>query len=64
MTVPLIVQGIIIILLWVGAWGLIELMIDRMVKDNVIKRAISYAVLFGLGLLLYFIVAVFAYSSI
>lgn len=44
-----VLKSIIIILMWVGLWGLAELAIDAISGDNPILRAFTYIVLLIFG---------------
>jgi len=49
----LLVQGILTVIIWVGAWGMIEMIIDGYVEENKRARFVTYfvlAVLGGIGL--------------
>lgn len=44
-----IVKGIFVILIWVGIWGIIELIIDAIADENRMLRVISHFVVFLIG---------------
>ena len=48
----LIIQGIIIIFLWVGAWGIVEMGVDNIAGDNQRVRFGTYVALLLIGALL------------
>lgn len=48
----LVVQGIIVILLWVGAWGILELAVDSVSGDNQRIRFATYTIFLFLGIFL------------
>lgn len=54
----LLIQGIIVILLWVGAWGILEIMVDYIADDNRNARLATYFVLLLLGILLLWLVEI------
>lgn len=47
----LLLQGIFTVIVWVGAWGMIEMIIDDYVQDNKRARFVTYFVLSALGIL-------------
>jgi ABC-type nickel/cobalt efflux system permease component RcnA len=51
----IILQGIIVIILWVGMWGIIEMMIDTVAGSDRRMRFTSYFVLTLLGIFLIWI---------
>lgn len=52
----LIIQGIIVILLWVGAWGILEMFVDNISGDNRFVRFATYVVMILIAFLLLWIV--------
>jgi hypothetical protein len=54
----LLIQGIIIILLWVGAWGILEMCIDSISGDNRQVRFVTYFFCILLGLMLLWIATI------
>lgn len=48
----LIIQGIIVILLWVGAWGILEMFVDNIAGDNRSVRFATYFIMILFALLL------------
>ena len=54
----IIIQGIIIILLWVGAWGILEMFVDNIAGDNRRVRFATYFVMILIALLLIWIVEI------
>ena len=50
------IQGIIILLLWVGGWGIAEMFVDSVAKDNQTVRFATYIVMILIALLLLWIV--------
>jgi hypothetical protein len=48
----ILLRVIVTVLLWVGIWGIIELLIDYVVGDNKIYRFASYTLLILLGVFL------------
>lgn len=52
------IQGIIVLLLWVGAWGITEMAVDSIAGDNQRVRFASYLALILLGILLLWAVEV------
>jgi hypothetical protein len=53
-----IVRGIAVVLLWVAMWGIIEMIIDAIVKDNKLYRFIAYIVTLLLGILIVWILEI------
>ena len=51
----LVLQGIITVILWVGLWGIIEMLIDGIAGDNRRVRFVSYFALVILGIFLFWI---------
>lgn len=58
--IPLLLQGIIILLLWVGAWGILEIAIESMTGDDRVLRVAYYSTMILLALLLVWILSVIA----
>jgi succinate dehydrogenase hydrophobic anchor subunit len=56
--VSIIVQGIIIILLWVAAWGMLEIIIDDIAGDDRRIRLATYFVLFIIGIFILWIASI------
>ena len=47
----ILLQGLLIVILWVGAWGMIEMIIDGYVQENKRARFVTYFVLAALAIL-------------
>lgn len=58
MTTKIILQGMIILLLWVGGWGIAEMFIDSVAGDNKQIRFAIYIIFIVLGFLLLWIIEV------
>lgn len=52
----LIIQGIIVILLWVGVWGILEMFVDNIAGDNRSVRFATYVVMILIAFLLLWVV--------
>jgi hypothetical protein len=46
-----LIQGLLVVILWVGAWGMIEMIIDDYVQENKRARFVTYFVLAALAIL-------------
>jgi len=53
--VGILVQGVIILFVWVGAWGIMEIMIDYFAKENQKVRLAFYSILLLLAVFIYWI---------
>ncbi len=47
-----LIRGIAVVLLWVGLWGIIEMIVDAFTKDDKIKKAFAYVGLVALGIII------------
>jgi hypothetical protein len=47
-----LLRSICVVITWVGIWGLTELFVDHVSKDNTKLRAITYTILLALGIFL------------
>ncbi len=56
MNTAVILQGMIILLLWVGGWGLAELFVDSVAGDNIQIRFLTYTIFIILGFILLWLV--------
>lgn len=45
-----LLQGLFIVLLWVGLWGITEMAIDKIAQDNKLTRLIIYFILIILSI--------------
>lgn len=52
MVVKLLIQGIIVLLLWVGGWGIAEMAVDSIAGDDKPLRLTSYFIFLLFGILL------------
>lgn len=52
------IQGLVIILLWVGAWGILEMSVDNIAGDNRQVRFATYFIFIILGVLLFWIIQI------
>lgn len=50
-----LINGLFVILLWIGLWGLTEMIIDRFVGNNKQLRFIVYVLMFIVAILLLWI---------
>ena len=55
----LLIQWLIVLLLWVGGWGIVEMTVDRIAKDDRPTRFAAYIVILIIGVLLFLIVDIF-----
>jgi hypothetical protein len=39
-----IIEGLLVVLLWVGLWGIIEMIIDKLAKDDKVLRFTIYII--------------------
>lgn len=46
----LLIQGVIVILIWVGAWGILEMAVTSVSGDNTRIRLATYAIFLFLGI--------------
>jgi hypothetical protein len=46
-----LVKGILVILIWVGIWGIVEMIIDAIAAENKMIRVMSHFVVFLIGVL-------------
>lgn len=56
--VSVIVQGVIVILLWVSAWGMLEMIVDDIADDNKKLRLATYFTFFLIGIFILWIASV------
>lgn len=52
----IVVQGTIVLFLWIGGWGIIEIMIDDIANENRKVRLALYSIILFLGIFMYWIV--------
>lgn len=55
-----LLEGLLVIFLWVGIWSLTEILIDTISNDNMTIKIILYGILTGISLALLWI---FVYSK-
>lgn len=60
----LLIQWLIVLLLWVGGWGIVEMTVDRIAKDDRPTRFAAYIVILIIGVLLFLIVDIFWPDSV
>lgn len=53
-----ILRGIVVVLLWVGMWGIIEMMIDNIAQDDNRIRLVTYILAVLIGILVLWILDV------
>ena len=53
-----ILQGICVVLLWVGMWGLAEIGVDKVAQNSIKLRILIYVILILLSILLLWLLGV------
>jgi len=54
-----ILKSISIVIVWVGLWGLAEILVDYLAKDNIRLRIIIYIIFVILGIIILYLLEIY-----